>query len=465
MRKQFKAREYQNLIMDHILDKERCAVWASMGTGKTVSTLTALDMLYMSGETHPTLILAPLRVCNSTWPEEAQKWEHLRNVDVVPVTGGEKERLSALKRDASVYTCNYQNIPWLVEQYGAHWPFRTVIADESTRLKNFRLKQGGVRAQSLGKIAHTKIKRFVNLTGTPAPNGLGDTWGQTWFLDRGERLGRTFTAFNDRWFCRSDDGFSRELRSASASEEIYARLRDICLTVDAKDWFDIKEPIVRNIEVDIPRVARQHYDTLKKELVVQIEQHSITAANAAVKTQKLLQIANGAAYTDPAVEEDEDPRARHYKVLHDAKIEALESIIEESAGMPVLVAYNFRSDRERLLKAFKKAQVLDDNPETLKLWNKGRIPVLLAHPQSAGHGLNLQDGGNILVFFGHNWNLEDRLQIIERIGPVRQMQAGYDRPVFIYNIIARNTVDKLVMDRVETKKSVQELLMQNMKNY
>lgn len=465
MRKQFTPREYQKLIIGHQLDLERCGEWASMGMGKTVSTLTALDTLYMSGEAHPTLVLAPLRVCNSTWPEEAQKWEHLRNIDVIPVTGAEKERLNALKKDASVYAVNYQNIPWLVEQYGAHWPFATVVADESTRLKSFRLRQGGVRAQSLAKVAHTKIKRFVNLTGTPAPNGLLDLWGQTWFLDKGERLGKTYTAFSDRWFCRSDDGFSREIRSESAKDEIYNKLRDIYLTVDAKDWFDIKEPIVRNVEVDLPRAARQHYDTLKKELVVQIEQHSITAANAAVKTQKLLQIANGAAYTDPAVEEDDDPRARHYKVLHDAKIEAMESIIEESAGMPVLVAYNFRSDLERLLKAFKKAVVLDDNPETLKLWNKGRIPVLLAHPQSAGHGLNLQDGGNILVFFGHNWNLEDRLQIIERIGPVRQMQAGYDRPVFIYNIIARNTVDKLVMDRVETKKSVQELLMQNMKNY
>lgn len=465
MRKALKTRPYQDLIINHVMDVERCAVWASMGVGKTVSTLTALDTLYMSGETHPTLILAPLRVCNSTWPEEAQKWEHLRNIDVIPVTGPEKERLSALKRDASVYACNYQNLPWLVEQYGAHWPFRTVVADESTRLKSFRLRQGSVRAQSLAKVAHTKIKRFINLTGTPAPNGLNDVWGQTWFLDRGERLGKTYTAFKDRYFRRTADGFGIELSYPTAADHIYAKLRDICLTIEAKDWFDIKEPIVRNIEVDLPRAARQHYDTLKKELVVQIEQHSITAANAAVKTQKLLQIANGAAYTDPAVDEDDDPRARHYKVLHDAKIEALESIIEECNGMPVLVAYHFRSDLERLQKAFKQARVLDDNPETLRLWNKGRIPVLLAHPQSAGHGLNLQDGGNVLVFFGHNWNLEDRLQIIERIGPVRQMQAGYDRPVWIYNIIARNTVDQLVLDRVETKKSVQELLMQNMKNY
>lgn len=465
MKNEFKPREYQKLIINHVLNTPKSAVWAGMGTGKTVSTLTALDALYLCGESQPALVLAPLRVCNSTWPEEAEKWSHLRDISVTSVTGSEKERLEALKRDTSVYACNYQNVPWLVEHYGAHWPFSTVIADESTRLKSFRLRQGGVRAQALAKVAHTKVKRFINLTGTPAPNGLQDLWGQTWFLDRGERLGKTYTAFMDRWFCRSDDGFGRELRSQSASDEIYNRLRDICLTIDPKDWFDLKEPIVKNVEVTMPQAARRQYDSLKRDLILQIENHTITAANAAVKTQKLLQIANGAAYTDPSVEFDDDPRARNYKILHDAKLEALDSIVEECAGAPVLVAYHFKSDLERIRRAFKSAEVLDGNPETLKRWNKGKIKILCAHPQSAGHGLNLQDGGNILVFFGHNWNLEDRMQITERIGPVRQMQAGYDRPVWIYNIVCRNTVDKLVMDRIETKKSVQELLLQNMKNY
>lgn len=463
MRKEYTPHPYQNKITAHQLNIPRGATFAGMGMGKTVSTLTTLDALYLSGESKPTLVLAPLRVCNSVWPQEAQKWQHLRHIDVTPITGVEKERLIALKSDTSVYACNYQNIPWLIEHYGAHWPFGTIVADESTRLKSFRLRQGGVRAQALSKVAHTKIKRFINLTGTPAPNGLLDLWGQVWMLDKGERLGRTYTAFADRWFTRSEDGYSRVLRHESAAEEIYSRLRDICLTIDPKDYFNLDDPIVKNIEVELPAKARQHYDKLKKELVVQIEQHTITAANAAVKTQKLLQIANGAAYTDPTVDDDENPKARHYKVLHDAKLEALESIQQEANGMPLLVAYHFKSDLDRLLKAFPKAEHLDSNPETIKRWNAGKINMLFAHPQSSGHGISLQDGGNILVFFGHNWNLEDRLQIIERIGPMRQKQSGYDRPVWIYNIIARRTVDQMVIDRVDSKKSVQDLLLENLK--
>lgn len=464
MKQIYKPHKYQKDIIRYILEKPRCAIWAGMGLGKTSSTLTALEGLYLSGESRPTLVLAPLRVCNSTWPEEVRKWDHLHNVEVVAVTGTEKERLGALKRDSSVYACNYQNIPWLIEHYGAHWPFGTIVADESTRLKSFRLRQGGVRAQALAQVAHTKVKRFINLSGTPAPNGLQDLWGQIWMLDNGERLGRTFSGFRDRWFTRSQDGYSWAIRHESSSQEIYNKLKDICLTIDPKDHFDLAEPIVKNIEVELPPNARRHYDKLKNELVIQIENHTITAANAAVKTQKLLQIANGAAYTDPDVDLDDDPRARHYKILHDAKLEALESIVEETNGAPILVAYHFKSDRDRILKAFKKAELLDSSPETLARWNKGLINILLAHPQSAGHGLNLQDGGNILVFFGHNWNLEDRLQIIERIGPMRQKQSGYDRPVWIYNIIARRTVDKIVIDRVDGKKSVQDLLLENLKN-
>lgn len=449
--------------MNHILDVDRCAIWAGMGMGKTSSTLTALDALYMTGESAPTLVLAPKRVCTSTWPNEVQKWEHLHNLDVVPVTGTEKERIAALKRDVSIYACNYQNIPWLVEHYGAHWPFRTIVADESTRLKSFRTRQGGVRARALSKVVHTKVKRFIELTGTPSPNGLQDLWGQIWMLDAGKRLGKTFTAFKERWFRRTDDGYGIEMASEHTAPEIYSQLRDICLTVDAKDYFDLGQPIVKDVEVELPARAREYYQKMKKELIFQIENHTITAANAAVKSKKLLQLANGAAYVDPNVDDDFHPKAREYRIIHDAKIEALESIIEEANGAPVLVAYEFRSDLERILKAFPKAEFLDDNPETEQRWNRGKIPVLLAHPQSAGHGLNLQDGGNILVFFGHNWKLEDRLQIIERIGPMRQLQSGHKRPVWIYNIIAHKTVDRAVIERVDGKKSVQDALLENMK--
>jgi SNF2 family DNA or RNA helicase len=459
MRKPYIPREYGGIITSHIMEVERGAVFAGMGMGKTVCTLTALDNLFLSGSSAPVLILAPLRVARTTWPEESRKWEHLRHISVMPVIGNETERRQALKYDASIYTTNYENIPWLVEHFGDRWPFEHVVSDESTRLKGFRLRQGTKRARALAKVAHTKIKRFTNLTGTPAPNGLQDLWGQTWFLDAGKRLGKTYSGFRDRWFGTEFNGFGLKPHE-HAQDEIQDVLRDICLTVDAKDYFDLKDPIVNNIYVDLPPATRRLYDQMEKEFFIQLESgHEIEAFNAAARTQKLLQIANGACYVDPLTESDHEPRSKEWKELHNAKIEALEDVIEEAAGTPVLVAYQFKSDLARLRKAFPSGRHLDKEPSTITEWNAGKIPVLFAHPQSAGHGLNLQDGGNILVFFGLNWSLEDRLQIIERIGPVRQLQAGYDRNVFVHNILARDTVDELVLARVETKREVQDLLL------
>lgn len=459
--KPYAPHPYQKTIRDFILDTPRCGVWAGMGLGKTVSSATAASEIQMVDDA-PILVLAPLRVARDTWPEEIRKWDHLSHLKVSPVIGSVKERAFALKQKADIYTTNYENLVWLTETLGENWPFKTVIADESTRLKSFRLRQGGKRAQSLGRVAHTKIQRFIELTGTPSPNGLIDLWGQAWFLDAGKRLGRTFTAFKDRWFQSSFDGFgSSPLGHAQA--EIQGALRDVCLTVDAKDWFDLKEPIITNLYVDLPVRAKALYKDMEREMFMQLDEHDIEAFNAAARTQKLLQIANGAVYLDPAVGEDAPRGNREWRKVHDEKLDVLEDIIEEAAGAPVLVAYHFRSDLARLKARFKQARELDTNPQTTKDWNAGKIPILLAHPASAGHGLNLQYGGNILVFFAHNWSLENRLQIIERIGPVRQLQAGLDRPVFIYNIIARDTMDELVMERVETKKEVQEILLTAMK--
>lgn len=453
MSQKFTPRPYQTLITNHILDNNRAAVWAGMGLGKTTGSLNAIDNLLLV-ESDPVLVLAPLRVARSTWPDEARKWDHLKNIHVMPIVGNEAERRMALKHDASVYTTNYENLPWLIDFYGERWPFKTVISDESTKLKGFRLRQGGMRAQALGKVAHTKIKRFVELTGTPSPNGLQDLWGQMWFLDAGVRLGRTFAGFKQRWFRPSHDGFGI-IPMDHAQVEIQDKLRDLCLTIDAKDWFDLKDPIVNNIYVDLPIKARKLYQDMEKQMFMQIEEHDVEAFNAAARTVKCLQLANGAAYVGDGNTE--------FKEIHDAKLQALEDILEESAGMPVLVAYNFKSDLARLRNAFPKGRALDANPQTIRDWNAGLIPILFAHPASAGHGLNLQDGGNILVFFGHDWNLENRLQIIERIGPTRQMQAGHDRPMFIHNIIARDTVDEMVMARVETKREVQDILLDAMK--
>jgi len=441
------------MIRDHILDTPRCAIWAGMGLGKSVSSLNAIDAITLADDA-PVLVLAPLRVARSTWPDEARKWQHLAGMNVMPIVGSEAERRAALRFDAQVYATNYEQLPWLVEHWGERWPYRTVIADESTKLKSFRLRQGGQRAQALGKVAHTKIKRFVQLTGTPSPNGLADLWGQAWFLDAGQRLGRTYSAFTQRWFSTSPDGYGIKAMP-HAQAEIQDKLRDLCLTVDAKDWFDLREPIVNNIFVELPIKARMHYREMEKQMFTQMDEHAVEAFGAAARTIKCLQIANGAAYVGESNSE--------WKELHDAKLQALESVVEESGGMPILVAYHFKSDLARLQRAFPQGRQLDADPRTIRDWNAGRIPLLFAHPASAGHGLNLQDGGNILVYFSHWWNLEERMQILERIGPTRQMQAGHDRPVFVHNIIARDTVDEMVMERVATKREVQDILLAAMK--
>lgn len=454
-RQAFTPRAYQHQLIGHMLDLPRCGGWAGMGMGKTVSTLMSLDMLELV-EPGPALVLAPLRVAASTWPDEAKKWGNLRNVEVSAVIGTPEQRRAALRRPASIYTTNYDNLVWLVEELGERWPFRKVVADESTRLKSFRLRQGGKRAQALARVAHCKVDRFIELTGTPSPNGLQDLWGQAWFLDRGQRLGRTWEAFVQRWFrsIPGDNGFTRIEPMPFAQEQIEDRMRDLCLSLDARDWFDIRQPIENVIRVELPKRARALYENMEREMFMQLDGHEIEAFSAAAKTIKCLQIANGAAYTD---------EAGNWSEVHDAKLQALEDVIEEAAGMPVLVAYHFKSDLARLLRAFPKGRHLDQDPQTIRDWNAGKIPILFAHPASAGHGLNLQDGGNILVMFGHWWDLEQYQQIVERIGPTRQAQAGHDRPVFIHHIVAADTIDEIVSARRESKREVQDLLLEAMK--
>ena len=458
-RQAFTPREYQHAIIEQVLDLPRCAIWAGMGMGKSVGTLTALDILELT-EPGPALVLAPLRVATSTWPDEAQKWAHLSNVEVSAVVGTPEERRAALKRPATIYTTNYENLPWLVEHFGNKWPFRKVVADESTKLKSFRLKQGGKRAHELGRVAHCKVDHFIELTGTPSPNGLVDLWGQAWFLDQGVRLGRSFEAFKSRWFQSIQVGTDRHAVRLDplpfAQEQIEDRLRDLCLALNARDYFDISEPIVNVIRVELPAKARRLYKDMEREMFLALECGTeVEAFNAASKTIKCLQLANGAIYTDDT--------CSAFAEIHDAKLQALEDVIEEAAGMPVLVAYHFKSDLARLQRAFPKGRALDKDPQTIRDWNAGKIPVLFAHPASAGHGLNLQDGGNILAFFGHWWDLEQFQQIIERIGPTRQAQAGHDRPVFIHHIVAADTVDELVIARRESKREVQDLLLEAMK--
>ncbi|CAB4165019.1 DEXDc domain containing protein [uncultured Caudovirales phage] len=449
----FKPRPYQGLLLDHFHRTPRCNGWAGMGLGKTVSALTAVSEWQDLGvDAGPVLVVAPLRVAQSTWPDEQRKWNHLRDVPVQFVGGTRQQRIKAVLENAPVHTINLEQVPWLVDQFGKAWPYRTIIVDESTRLKGFRLRQGTERAKALARVAHTsKVARWINLTGTPASNGLTDLWGPQWYIDRGSRLGLTFKAFRDRWFHYDPLRYiTRAL--PHAMDEITSLLRDCTLTLEAKDWFDLKAPIVHQVLVDLPDKARSHYDDMFRLFVTAISSTVVDAKTAADKSIKCLQLANGAVFTDNGA----------YIETHSAKLDALESIVNEAGG-PVLVAYQFTHDRERILKAFRQARVLDDDPQTITDWNAGKIPILLAHPKSAGHGLNLQHGGNVLAFFGHWWDLELRDQMVERIGPTRQLQSGYDRPVFIYDIVARDTVDLLVLAKHATKRSIQDVVLDSVK--
>jgi SNF2 family DNA or RNA helicase len=456
LRVKLALRPYQELMLEHAFARQRCALWAGMGVGKTFTSLAYIQALQTVEVDGPALVLAPKRVAVDTWPSEAKKWGF---GEVTPIVGDAAARVRALKRDTPVHAINYENIPWLVEHLGKSVSrYRICVGDESSKLKGFRLRHGGKRTRILDQFAHS-IPWFLELTGTPAANGLKDLWGQMWFIDRGQRLGRTYTAFMERWFRTGYDGYSVE-PLPHAFDEITARCKDVCLTIKSEDWFDLEELITTNVMVKLPASARKLYNELEKEMFAQLKGRDITAVNAAAKSGKLLQVANGAVYLDPLGEE----RGRlEWKEVHDAKIQALDSIVSEQAGAPLLVAYHFQSDLARLRAAFPRARTLDSSAGEVDRWNRGETELLLVHPASAGHGLNLQHGGNAIAFFGNWWNLEERLQIIERIGPTRQAQSGYDRPVFIHNIIARDTVDELVIERIETKRETQDILLDAMK--
>jgi SNF2 family DNA or RNA helicase len=452
----FVPRPWQPAMIDHIVEHPRCGVFAAMGSGKTGATLMALKGIEMLDE-GPGLILAPKRVVRDIWPSEPRKWANI-DVSVSPVLGDVHARKRALRRSAAFYAMNYEQLPWLVEHLDGKWPFRTIIADESTRLKGFRLRQGGQRTKALGKVAWLpEVSRFVELTGTPSPNGVKDLWGQLWYLDKGERLGRTFDAFTQRWFRPSWDGFSIEPFPHS-QREIQERIADICITIDPRDYMSIDEPIERTVSVELPAKAREQYERMERTMYLELEGAlEVEAVHAAARTNKCLQIASGFIYHEGG---------SGFTELHTAKLEALESIIEEAAGMPVLISYMFQQEFEMMRRHFPKLKHIDQvDTSPGGEWNRGRVPLMAAHPASAGHGLELQWGSNILVDFSSGWNLEYDDQIIERIGPMRQFQAGLNRPVYRYRIETVDTAEELVRMRRETKASVQQILLQAMKRY
>ena len=426
--------------------------------GKTGSTLLALGDLFLTGDSERVLVIAPKRVAKDVWTEELPRWPGLAEVigPIVPIVGTAKQRESALRIPAKVHTIAYDNLPWLAETLGDKWPYDTVVADEASKLRGFRLRQGTKRARVLGRYAHTHIRRFYELTGTPAANSLTALWGQAYFLDGGKRLGSSFEAFKQRWFQSFGDPARAELTPLPfAFDQITEALADICLTIDPKDWFDLREPVYTRVSVKMPPAAEKIYAGFKREMYAALADGEVKAFSAAAKTIKCLQLANGAVYTDPD--------ATQWSEVHTAKLEALEEIVEETTDSAVLAVYQFIPDRTRILKAFPGSVDLA-TPRGMAAFKAGDAQVGVAHPASVGHGVDgLQNVCNSIAFLGHWWDSELREQIIERVGPMRQMQAGLDRPLHLYDIVTEGTIDDVVMARHETKREVQDLLLEAMR--
>lgn len=449
-RRVWTPREYQALARNFMIDVPRPALWAKPGMGKTGVVYSVLDVMKLAGSNFfPALVLAPKKVCEMVWPAEAVKWDAFADLKCIPLIGDARTREESLLRRGDVYALNYENLPWLIERLGKKWHFKTVVADEATKLKNFRLKgQGGKRATALATIAK-QTGRWMNLTGTPSPNGLKDLWGQTWFQDFGERLGSSYTAYMDRWF--HVDGYTRVVEPRDgADEEIHAALADITMALRPEDWLDIKAPQIFRRDVELPDDAMRLYKQMERDFFAEVKLGTeIEALNAAAKSMKLLQMSSGHVYDS----------AHTAHLIHDAKIEELKSIINESGGESILVVFHFQFEATALKAAFGDAFRVFRTARDEADWNAGKIPLMGIHPQSGGHGTNLQYGGRTMVFFTHTWDLELREQVIERIGPVRQLQAGLDRVVLIYDLVARNTLDVDVLNRLTSKRSVQEALM------
>lgn len=437
---------YQEHASQKIIDNQAIALFLDMGMGKSISTLTAItELMHNYFEIAKVLVIAPLRVAKYTWATEAEKWDHTKYLKIAKVLGPEKQRLAALKSNADIYVINRENVPWLVELYGSDWPFDMVAIDESSSFKSHKAQ----RFKALRKV-RPLIKRIVELTGTPAPNNLLDLWPQIYLLDRGERLGKTITGFRERYFNPGKrDGhivFNWELKDG-ADEAIYAKIDDICVSMKAKDWLTLPERITNVIKIPLSDPVKKMYKQLERDLLLPHTDGDIVANTAAVLSNKLLQLANGAAY-------DEHGAVR---ILHNAKLEALEDIVEAANGNPVLVFYWYKHDIERIRKQFPNARTLD-NPKDMEDWNAGKISLLLAHPASAGHGLNLQAGGNIIVWFGLTWSLELYEQANARLD-----RQGQTKSVIVHHLVAEGTIDERVMAAIENKACGQDALMEAVK--
>lgn len=443
---------YQKYIVDFIVDHPASGCLVDMGLGKTVSALTAINrLMYEDLEVSKVLVIAPKRVAEDTWIKEVEKWDHLKHLRVSRVLGTERQRKEALKVDADIYVINRENVCWLVSQYRGSLPFDMLVIDELSSFKNPKAQ----RFKAL-RLVRPQIDRVVGLTGTPAPNGLCDIWSQIYLLDQGERLEKTITKYREKYFRpgRSNGQVVFDYKILDGSEKaIYQKISDICVSMKAEDYLELPPRMDHTAYVTMPEVVRSQYEDFEKTEVLRLldqdEETPISAVNAAALSNKLLQFSNGAIY-------DAD---RNVHEIHDYKLEALEEIVEAANGEPVLIFYSFRHDISRIkrkLKAYKPRELVDG--KDIDDWNAGKIPVLLAHPAGAGHGLNLQKGGNIIVWFGLTWSLELYQQACARLH-----RQGQIKPVQVYHLLTKGTMDEDVMKAISGKADKQEALMQAVK--
>ena len=441
-------------ICDRIYQEKPCRCCVSrygLGLGKTVLTLTAIaDLLFDSFEAHRILVIAPLRVARDTWPDELHKWEHLSNLRLSVAVGTETERKAALQAKADIYIINRENVGWLIEDSGIPFDFDTLVVDELSSFKNHQTK----RFRSLMKV-RPKVVRIIGLTGTPSSNGLMDLWAEYRLLDMGQRLGRFIGQYRSTYFTpdkRNGQVIFSYKPLPFAEKEIYAKIADITISMKSTDHLIMPELVTAGYPVKLSDKERERYDELRQDLVLKLDGGDVTAANAAALSGKLCQMANGAVYGDDGTV--------HY--IHDRKLDALEDLIEAANGKPVLVAYWFKHDLERISARLKDRHISFtklDTSDSIASWNEGKWPVALIHPASAGHGLNLQSGGSTIIWFGLTWSLELYQQANARLW--RQGQKA--ETVVLHHIIAKDTIDERVMKALSAKDKTQTALIDAVK--
>lgn len=440
----FTPHAYQKYAIDYIKTHPVTALFLDMGLGKTVTTLTAIrDLMYDTFEIQRVLVVAPLRVARDTWPEEIRKWDHLKELTCSVVVGNMVERRRALQKEADIYIVNRENLAWLYQN--SRLDFDMVVLDELSSFKNAQSK----RFKAM-KAMRPKVKRIVGLTGTPSGNGLMDLWAEFRLLDMGERLGKYISQYRSLYF-KPDKRNGMVVFSykplPGAEEVIYHQIADITVSMKANDYLEMPKLVSVAKEVTLSEKEKKRYDELKKSLVLELPGGEVTAANAASLTMKLSQMANGAIYTDD----------KNVVSIHDRKLDALEDLVESANGQPVLVAYWFKHDKDRIQKRMEARELKES--QDFADWNARKIPVALIHPASAGHGLNLQQGGSILIWFGLTWSLELYQQTNARLW----RQGQQSRTVIIQHIVAKGTIDERILKVLEHKDGTQAALIDAVK--